>query len=68
MVDKLLLIIFQNKLLYLNRETQLSLFDCYITSNIYHASEIRGFHKANAAKRVHLDFCPEIYKQHFDLC
>ena len=42
--------------LYLNTETKLSLFDCYITSILCYASEVLGYITGKAVERVHVDF------------
>ena len=46
--------------LYLNTETILSLFDCYITSILCYASEVWGYIKGKAVERVYVDFCKRL--------
>ena len=43
------------KSLYLNIETVLSQFDCYITTVISYASEVWGYQKGKVVETVHLD-------------
>ena len=45
---------------YLNTETILPLFDCYITSILCYASEVWGCIKGKAVERVHVDFCKRL--------
>jgi hypothetical protein len=46
--------------LYLNPETQLSLFDCYVGSILNYASEVIGLCSSVHVEKVHLDFCKRL--------
>ena len=45
---------------YFNVETQLSVFDTYVSSVLNYASEIWGFHQAPDVEKIHLKFCKRI--------
>ena len=45
---------------YFNIETQLSVFDTFVSSVINYASEIWGFHQAPDIEKLHTSFCKKI--------
>jgi hypothetical protein len=58
---KALFTLYKNcKDMYLNHETMLSLFDCYVGNICNYASEIWGNHTGGNIEKNHLDFCKKL--------
>jgi hypothetical protein len=46
--------------MHLNKETVLSLFDCYVCSIFNYGSEVWGAHKGINIEKIHMDFCKRL--------
>ncbi|XP_033746730.1 uncharacterized protein LOC117331881 [Pecten maximus] len=45
---------------YFNIETQLAVFDTYVSSIVNYGSEIWGFHKGSDIEKLHINFCKRL--------